>query len=213
MEKELAESGNHFNENLVAADVRDAAMGKGDEELYEKKLSKEEKKALAKAKRDAKKKVRVLHTLYRREVERWNCREIMSACDRLAMYAKQYSLSLFELQEKGGKKGKVVEEKKEQLDVPEGPPLSSKERKHLALLEQLHQDEIAVTYEAKRGGQHANARDINVGGVSVNFHGRPLIEETEIVINYGNRYGFIGPNGSGTFAILRLNSSAVVQST
>ena len=32
-------------------------MGKGDDELFEKKLSKEEKKALAKAKRDAKKKV------------------------------------------------------------------------------------------------------------------------------------------------------------
>ena len=33
----------------------DAAMGKGDEELFEKELSKEEKKALAKKKRDAKK--------------------------------------------------------------------------------------------------------------------------------------------------------------
>lgn len=57
LEKELAAGGNNFNENLVAADVRDAAMGKGEDELYEKKLSKEEKKALAKAKRDAKKKV------------------------------------------------------------------------------------------------------------------------------------------------------------
>jgi len=44
-------------EDKVSADVRDAAMGKGDETIFEKKLSKEEKKALAKAKRDAKKKV------------------------------------------------------------------------------------------------------------------------------------------------------------
>jgi hypothetical protein len=44
-------------EGKVDADVRDAAMGKGEEELFEKKLSKEEKKALAKAKREAKKKV------------------------------------------------------------------------------------------------------------------------------------------------------------
>jgi hypothetical protein len=58
MEKELAEAGNNFSEGLVALDCRDAAMGKGDEELFEKKLSKEEKKALAKAKRDAKKAVR-----------------------------------------------------------------------------------------------------------------------------------------------------------
>ena len=54
-----------------------------------------------------------------------------------------------------------------------------------------------MTYEAKRGVIHANTRDINVGGVTVAFHGRHLIEDTEIVINYGNRYGFIGPNGSG----------------
>lgn len=44
-------------EGTMAKDVRDAALGKGDDELYEKKLTKEEKKALAKAKREAKKKV------------------------------------------------------------------------------------------------------------------------------------------------------------
>ena len=37
---------------------RDAAMGKGEEELFEKKLSKEEKKAAAKAAREAKKKAK-----------------------------------------------------------------------------------------------------------------------------------------------------------
>jgi ATP-binding cassette subfamily F protein 2 len=37
----------------------------------------------------------------------------------------------------------------------------------------------------------------------VNFHGRPLIEETDLVINYGNRYGFIGPNGSGKSTIMK----------
>jgi ATP-binding cassette subfamily F protein 2 len=44
-------------EGTMALDCRGAAMGKGDEELFEKKLSKEEKKAIAKAKREAKKKV------------------------------------------------------------------------------------------------------------------------------------------------------------
>jgi len=44
-------------EGTMAKDVRGAAMGEGDEELFEKKLTKEEKKALAKAKREAKKKV------------------------------------------------------------------------------------------------------------------------------------------------------------
>jgi hypothetical protein len=44
-------------DGAIAKDVRDAAMGGGDDELFDKKLSKEEKKALAKQKRDAKKKV------------------------------------------------------------------------------------------------------------------------------------------------------------
>jgi hypothetical protein len=44
-------------EGKVSADVRDAAMGKGEENIFEKKLSKDEKKAIQKAKRDAKKKV------------------------------------------------------------------------------------------------------------------------------------------------------------
>ena len=54
-----------------------------------------------------------------------------------------------------------------------------------------------MTYEAKKGKLHENTRDINVSGVTVTFHSRPLIEDSEIVINYGNRYGLIGPNGSG----------------
>eukprot|EP00566_Odontella_aurita_P036560 CAMPEP_0113583484 /NCGR_PEP_ID=MMETSP0015_2-20120614/32545_1 /TAXON_ID=2838 /ORGANISM="Odontella" /LENGTH=82 /DNA_ID=CAMNT_0000488371 /DNA_START=148 /DNA_END=393 /DNA_ORIENTATION=+ /assembly_acc=CAM_ASM_000160 len=45
-------------EGTMAKDVRGAAMGEGDEELYEKKLSKEEKKAKAKAAREAKKKAK-----------------------------------------------------------------------------------------------------------------------------------------------------------
>ena len=40
-------------------------------------------------------------------------------------------------------------------------------------------------------------------GVTVTFHGRPMIEETQIVINYGNRYGFIGPNGSGKSTVMK----------
>jgi len=159
-EKDLQSGGSSFNEGLVAADVRDAAMGKGDEELYDKKLSKEERKAIQKAKREAKKKA------------------------------------------KGGDKKKkkgAGEEKKEE----EVSSLTSKEVKRQELLDKLNNDEIVVTYEAKRGGMHANSRDINVSGVTVSFHGRPMIEETEIVINYGNRYGFIGPSGSGKSTVLK----------
>ena len=157
----------------AAADVRAAAMGKGDEELFERKMTKEEKKAAAKAAREAKKK------------------------------AKEGK--------KGGGGGADAEA---EINIPKMPKAngSSDENNNNnnndldendALLQQLADMNIAVTYESKKGKLHANTRDINVGGVTVTFHGKPLIEETEVVINYGNRYGFIGPNGSGKSTIMK----------
>jgi ATP-binding cassette subfamily F protein 2 len=81
--------------------------------------------------------------------------------------------------------------------------LTLKERRRAEALDQLSKDNIVVTYESKAGKLHKNTRDINVSGVSVNFHGKPLVEETDLVINYGNRYGFIGPNGSGKSTIMK----------
>lgn len=158
VEKELAAGGNGIDlESMMAKDTRGAAMGDGDEELFEKKLSKEEKKALAKAKREAKKKAK-------------------------------------------GKSSKTEDEAPDEEEKKEEIPqvnLSSKEQKRQAMLDNLAKNDIVVTYESKRGALHANTRDINVSGVTVAFHGKHLVEETDIVINYGNRYGLIGPNGSG----------------
>ena len=55
---------------------------------------------------------------------------------------------------------------------------------------------IIVTYE-ESGKGHAHDRDINVNAVTMTYHGSPLIEESNLSLNYGNRYGFIGRNGSG----------------
>ena len=60
-----------------------------------------------------------------------------------------------------------------------------------------------MTYAATKRAPAATDKDINVSEVTVTFHGKPLIEETDIVINYGNRYGFLGPNGSGKSTIMK----------
>jgi ATP-binding cassette subfamily F protein 2 len=174
MERELAASGDNNYEGLLQQDLKDSAMGKGDDELFEKKLSKEEKKALAKAKREAKKK------------------------DKAKKSGK-------------GEKGDDEEEKKEdeagaamsKLTLDSDLDPNSPEAKQEAALEELSRQNIVVTYEQKKGQLHANTRDINVGGVSVAFHGKLLLEETDVVINYGNRYGFIGPNGSGKSTVMK----------
>ena len=174
IDRELDTGGDSIDfEGQIAQDTKDSAMGKGDEELYEKKMSKEEKKALAKAKREAKKKMK-----------------------------KSSS--------KGSKLDLTEEEKKDDsapataLDKLSLKDPNSDEAKQDALLEELSKQEIVVTYEQKKGNLHANTRDINVSGVSVAFHGKMLIEETQVVINYGNRYGFIGPNGSGKVCLIRI---------
>lgn len=165
---------------MVKQDTKDSAMGKGDEELFEKKLTKEEKKALAKAKREAKKKIK-------------------------KSTSKGSKLDLTEEDEKkdddetGGGGPSLAKLSLNDDDDDIDP--NSKEAKQDALLEELSKQNINVTYEQKKGNLHANTRDINVGGVSVAFHGKLLIEETSVVINYGNRYGFIGPNGSGKVCV------------
>jgi hypothetical protein len=60
IEKELDTGQDKIDfEGTRGADVRDAAMGKGEDELFERKLTKEEKKIQAKAAREAKKKAKV----------------------------------------------------------------------------------------------------------------------------------------------------------
>lgn len=40
-------------------------------------------------------------------------------------------------------------------------------------------------------------RDIKFEQYTLSFHGRLLIEGAEISLNYGQRYGLLGENGSG----------------
>jgi ATP-binding cassette subfamily F protein 2 len=177
LERELQSKGNNFSEGLVAQDLRAAAMGKGEEELFEKKLSKEEKKALAKARREAKKKTKKSDSKVSDDGD--------DDEDEKKVEPEEYVAPAAPKDESGF----------------EG--MSLKERKREEALEKLSQDQIIVTYESRSTKLHANSRDINVGGVSLTFHGKPLLEETEIVINYGNRYGFIGPNGSGKSTLMK----------
>ena len=169
IDRELDTGGDRIDfDGLLKNDLKAAAMGKGDEELFEKKLSKEEKKALAKAKRDAKKKDKGKKDKDNDSEEEKKDDEPASA-----------SVSL------------------KKMSIQSDTDPTSEEAKAEAALEELSRQNIVVTYEQRKGQLHANTRDINVSGVNVAFHGKLLIEETDVVINYGNRYGFIGPNGSG----------------
>ncbi|GMH75401.1 hypothetical protein TL16_g06752, partial [Triparma laevis f. inornata] len=150
---------------------RDAAMGKGDEELFEKKLTKEEKKAAAKAAREAKKKAKEAKNP-KKKVEEKKLSEAEQAMEDLRLADQKANAN-------------------------------SREAQNERALEKLSEDDINVTYAATKRKPAATDKDINVSEVTVTFHGKPLIEQTDIVINYGNRYGFLGPNGSGKSTIMK----------
>ncbi|KAJ3501492.1 hypothetical protein NMY22_g18908 [Coprinellus aureogranulatus] len=46
-------------------------------------------------------------------------------------------------------------------------------------------------------------RDIKIDAYTLSFHGRLLIEGAEVSLNYGNRYGLLGENGSGKSTFLQ----------
>ncbi|TEB32068.1 P-loop containing nucleoside triphosphate hydrolase protein [Coprinellus micaceus] len=46
-------------------------------------------------------------------------------------------------------------------------------------------------------------RDIKMDAYTLSFHGRLLIEGAEVSLNYGNRYGLLGENGSGKSTFLQ----------
>ena len=131
-------------------------MGQGEKEIFEKKMSKEEKKAASAAKRAAK------------------------SAAKLAAKGGPEPVKEEEV-DKAAEALKAVELAERQANA------TSEEAKRDLALEKLHEDHIQVTYAASKRKIAATDKDINVSDVSITFHGKPLVEGTDVVINYGNR--------------------------
>ena len=65
------------------------------------------------------------------------------------------------------------------------------------LADQLADDGIIATCSMNARGVHENFRDINVLNFSITYFGKVLLEDSDLSLNYGRRYGFLGLNGSG----------------
>ncbi|KAG1068481.1 hypothetical protein G6F42_026375 [Rhizopus arrhizus] len=55
------------------------------------------------------------------------------------------------------------------------------------------------------------SRDIKIDSFSLNFHGRVLIDNASIELNFGRRYGLIGANGSGKSTFLESLASRDIE--
>eukprot|EP00980_Cylindrotheca_fusiformis_P008091 scaffold1722_cov120-Cylindrotheca_fusiformis.AAC.21 len=158
------------DEEIAVSDlVKDAAMGGGDEELFEKKLSKEEKKAQAKAKREAKRK------------------------------SKGKGKTDDDDKEEESKSVKeVLSEVAANADVPKAEDGIDHEA-----ADALAAAGTICTFSSSRKGVDARARDINVTNFTLQHMGQVLLDECEVVLNHGNRYGLIGRNGCGKSTLLK----------
>lgn len=50
---------------------------------------------------------------------------------------------------------------------------------------------------------HPQSRDIHFESFTLLFHGHELLQDTKLELNYGRRYGLLGPNGCGKSTLLK----------
>jgi ATP-binding cassette subfamily F protein 2 len=62
---------------------------------------------------------------------------------------------------------------------------------------------IIATSTTKLDDHPKNSRDIVMSNVSILYHGIPLMQDTDLSLAYGRRYGLVGKNGAGKTTFLR----------
>ena len=89
----------------------------------------------------------------------------------------------------------------------DGNPLNEEERKKQAEIEKLSQqmDKSGISDRVTTGvlASLEASRDVKITSVSLVFHGKVLITDTTLEMNYSRRYGLLGENGCGKSTLLK----------
>lgn len=111
------------------------------------------------------------------------------------------------------KNAATLEDKVKMTDR-EKKKLNEKTRKQLEQTARIKEDALReddddvfdVSYEAQGGaaGDVVSATDIKVSNMTVRAKGKLLLENTDVSIAAGRRYGLVGPNGMGKTTLLKL---------
>lgn len=80
--------------------------------------------------------------------------------------------------------------------------IAAKIEKALNLEEEEEEKRAAARSCTGAMGTNARSRDIKIVNFSISFHGCEFLNETDLDLNCGRRYGLIGANGSGKSTLL-----------
>lgn len=162
-ELSLKKMGNLDESQLKVWDPTDT----GEDQIFEKKLSKEEKKALAKKKREEKKKAKAKAA-----------GKDVGDDDEDADKGKVDAAKLLESARAAAEHGDNID-----LSI------------NNAAAEALAEQGTICTFATSKKGVDARSRDINVQNFTLQHRGMVMLDGTEIILNHGQRYGLIGRNG------------------
>lgn len=162
-ELSLQRMGNLDESQLKVWDPTDT----GEDQIFEKKLSKEEKKALAKKKREEKKRAKAKAA-----------GKDVGDDDEDANKGKVDAAKLLESARAAAEHGDNID-----LSI------------NNAAAEALAEQGTICTFATSKKGVDARSRDINVQNFTLQHRGMVMLDGTEIILNHGQRYGLIGRNG------------------
>lgn len=69
---------------------------------------------------------------------------------------------------------------------------------------------IICTFTIPKSQKLDNVRDVSVQTLSLSYHGHNMLQDTTLTLNYGQRYGLIGPNGCGKSTLLNAIGHRVI---
>jgi ATP-binding cassette subfamily F protein 2 len=90
------------------------------------------------------------------------------------------------------------------VPVGEGTPNDKEAAEKMAKLK-LQEDKHGITDRVTTGvlSSLETSRDIKIDSVSLVFHGKVLVQDTSLELNFGRRYGLLGENGCGKSTLMR----------
>lgn len=98
-------------------------------------------------------------------------------------------------EKKSSKKAQAEEKKKAEAE---------KALANMSLADRLAEEGIIATCAHTARQVHRNFKDINVLNFSITYYGKVLLEDCDLSLNYGRRYGLIGRNGSGKSTLMNV---------